>query len=131
MAVTVPLWLILTLTALFLSVVLCAFAVLRRDSPSTRRVSSRPPPQPTPISLADFEMLRTEVTSLSLGLEALRKQVKKLAGYNAVTEFRAREANAPPPIGTPKAELRRHYGINGKSPREVAELAASTNMQQE
>lgn len=136
MAEHVLLWSMITLTASILSAAGSAYAVSKRASRSTRRASSLPPAPPTQISLQDFETLRAEVTSLSLGLEATRKSVKKLAGYKAVQDFREREAATEPAVGTPKDQLRRHYGIAGKNHIEVAKMAqmrlvADRDMQQE
>jgi len=110
-----------------------AVGFLTAVSRSTRRASSPPPPPQTRISLQAFEELREEVTSLSLGLEGLRKSVKKLNGYKAVEKFREREASEAPPLGTSKAQLRQHYGLAGKSHREIAILArgVDADMQQE
>lgn len=115
------------------SVAACVAAFWTSGSRSTRRRNSPQPPPLMEPSRADFVKLQDEVTSLSLSLGNLQRQLKKLRGYEAVEGYRDREANKAPPLGTPKAQLRLHYGLAGKTPAEVAEMArgADRNMQQE
>jgi len=75
-------------------------------------------------SPSESTLLRLEAdqTALSSSLETVMRTVKRMAGRHAVQDFRARADDGPPP-GTSKAELRRHFGLIGKSPQEIAAMA--------
>jgi hypothetical protein len=73
--------------------------------------------------LASAELRTTELES---AFSELMDNWKRLRSREGMRELRSRRAasDAPeaPPFGTPKEELRRHYGLSGKSAAEVASL---------
>lgn len=93
-------------------------AALVWGSRSTRSRKSPPAPAPTEISdalllrMAQIEATQAELFST---LESLTTTVKRLSSRQGMRDVRARRATEdPPPIGAPKADLLRHYGMSGK-----------------
>ncbi len=117
--------LLYSVAILILSISLAASCVLvcwRWASASTRR-AKRPESEPlTPIS-GRLERLEADQVALSSALESISITMKRLSSRTAVQEHRARakgERSEAPPLGTPKAELLRHYGMAGKIGPEFA-----------
>lgn len=82
----------------------------RVASSSTRRRTSPPEPS-TPISDERYAKLQAEMAELYSTLEKLTTTVKRISSRHGMADLRAREADAAPPPGTSKAELRKFYGI--------------------
>lgn len=99
-----------------------ALAFWLRDSRSTTRTKPSQSPEATPNSVqAQVAQLQTDQAALFATLEKLTTTVKRLSSRNGMRDLRDR-AEEPPPIGTPKSELRKFYGIAAKSgPEQAAE----------
>jgi len=76
--------------------------------------------------MSDFEIRFSKVEAdqaeLFSTLQKLTTTLRRLSSRAGMEDLRARSANEPPPVGTPKAQLREHYGLVGKSPQDVARL---------
>lgn len=77
---------------------------------------------PSHAALAKVSAEQAELFSI---LEKLTTTVTRLSSRQGMRDVRAREANAPPPEGASKAELRKYYGVNGLSHMEIAKRAGS------
>jgi hypothetical protein len=77
--------------------------------------------------------LSAEVVSLSSSFEKVTRQLMRLNSREGMRELRAREdgPGTPPPLGTPKGELRKFYGLQGLSGPEVARRQMSLIPSQE
>jgi len=65
--------------------------------------------------------LETDQAELSSSLASLAKTVKRLSSRYGMQEHRSGlAATDVPPTGTPKSELRRHYGLAGKTASQIA-----------
>ena len=119
MVVSVPLWLLITLTTSPLWLAGCVLVLWRAVSPSTR--PSKRPTTPTSATPSELASLQADVASLFSTLEKLTTTVRRLSSRQGMRDLREREAG-PPPIGTPKSELRKYYGVNGMSGPQQAEF---------
>jgi hypothetical protein len=111
MVVSVPQWL---LTTLILSIAwLAAYAIGRwlRASASTRAQKSKRSPEPTPTSVESrVAQMEVDLAALFSTLEKLTTTIRRLSSRAGMQDLRA--APSEPPLGTSKAELRRHYGVD-------------------
>lgn len=116
----------LLLLTLSLSTLLVAVSVsvhFWRGSASTRSAKRPSSPPETPSSQLQSELasLREDVGSLFSTLEKNSTTLKRLSSRAGMRETRERQASASaPPVGAPKAELLRHYGMSGKVGPEFA-----------
>lgn len=111
-----PLWLPIILTASLCSTVVCAFVAWRLASRSTRAPKPKPSPEATQNSDAlTLAQLAVDQAALFSTLEKLTTTVKRLSSRHGMRDLRERERTEAPPVGTPKAELLRHYGFAGKA----------------
>lgn len=94
----------------------------RRARRSSRRASaSTPEEKDPPASESRLRELEADVVSLSSSFERVAKDLRRLNSRAGMRELRSRQdASDAPPTGAGKAELYRHYGIAGKSPRDIA-----------
>jgi len=69
--------------------------------------------QETPVSAARLETLAADQAEFASTLQKLTTTVKRLSSRYGMAELRERRADEPPPVGTPKAELRLWYQKNG------------------
>lgn len=96
-----------------------ALACWRWASASTRRAKPPPSEPATPIS-GRVTALEGDLAALYSSQEKILASLKSLTSRQAVRDHRAREKSEssdrdiPPPLGTPKAELLKHYGMAGK-----------------
>lgn len=89
-------------------------------SPSTRKTKSQVEPS-TQTSDAQLAALRAEMADLYLILEKLTTTVKRLSSRAGMRDLRERDQEpVVPPVGAPKVELLRHYGMAGKVGPEFA-----------
>ena len=96
--------------------------VSRSTPKPTRKASLEATPNSPPDSVqAQIAALQTDQASLFSTLEKLTTTVKRLSSRNGMRELREEPAG-PPPVGTPKSELRKFYGIDGKTGAEQAAL---------
>lgn len=123
MDVAVPLWLLITLATSICSLAAYALGRWSTGSASTRRTKQPTSPQPSPTSSVHSELasLQADQAALYSTLEKLTTTVKRLSSRAGMRDSRERTAE-PPPLGTPKAQLREFYGLAGKSPREFAQV---------
>lgn len=129
-----PLSLLITGIVSILCVVGSVAAAWRLGSRSTP--SRKPPRSPPPMS--DFEVrfakVDADLVELFSTLQKLTKSMQRLSSRAGMEDLRERRANAAPPdppVGTPKAELRKHYGLNGLSPQQIAQRQMFTDRSQE
>jgi hypothetical protein len=94
------------------SAVLC----LRLGSRYIRVLKRKPPSELTLAKLA------VDQAELSSSVEKLATTLKRVNSRHAMQEHRSGRAASDPPPGTSKAELRRIYGLNGKTPAEIAAM---------
>lgn len=92
---------------------------------ASKRASAATPPEKDPPQWESrLAELRADVVSLSSSFEKVTKVVSK---QNARHEMRDRrqadQAPEVPPYKAPKQELYRHYGLAGKTAREIAQIA--------
>lgn len=95
----------------------------RRARLRSQRVSvaTRQEPAP-PMWESRLAELQAEVVSLSSSFEKVTKVVTRQNARSAMRDHRAASSQeAPPPVGADKAELYRHYGLAGKTPRQIAQ----------
>lgn len=86
---------------------ICASACWIAVSRSTRLTNALRELQRTPTSAARFETLEAEQAEFALSLQKLSSTVKRLSSRYGMAELRERrEADAQPPVGAPKAQLR-------------------------
>jgi len=67
--------------------------------------------------LAKLEADQAELFST---LQKLTTSMRRLSSRAGMQDLRERSAAEPPPLGTPKAQLREHYGLNGLKPADIA-----------
>lgn len=133
MADSVLLWLLAMTIALLFLVVGCVVAFSSRGSASTRRKKSEPEQPPTQISAAAMAQMAADQAELFSTLEKLTTTVKRLSSRQGMRDIREREAESsasPPPIGTSKADLLRHYGMHGKVGPEFARAQQELELKQ-
>lgn len=106
----------------------CVLACWKWASSSTPRRKS-PASEPATPTSGQLATVLADQAELFSALEKLTTTVKRLSSRAGMQDHReklsaeASAATAPPPPGTPKAELRRYYGLNGASHVEVARRA--------
>lgn len=96
---------------------LAGFAVVawKRGSRSTRPSKQPESPPPTPSSdAATLAALQADQAALFSTLEKLTTTVKRLSSRQGMRELRSQDERAAPPVGAPKRDLLRHYGMSGK-----------------
>lgn len=124
MAVTVPLFWFLTLISLLSLAAGYALHAWLTGSASTRRAKPQHSPPVTQPSASALAEVQADQAALFSTLEKISTTVKRLSTRQGMRESRERaqaDPGAAPPPGTPKAELYRHYGIAGKTPRQIAQ----------
>lgn len=129
--------LIMTVTSTLLAVG-CAVVAYRTVSASTRSRKQPPSPPPTPSS-DGLPSVRAELAELSSAVESLATTVKRLSSRQGMADLRARrkdeQQSAQPPVGAPKAELYRHFGLLGKAgpafARRQMDIETEINRQEE
>lgn len=123
MDVFVPLWLLIILISMLSAAAAYVAARWSTASRSTRRSTPPASPPPTPGSDAALAAIAADQAALYSTLEKLTTTVKRLSSRAGMQDLRERESQpaAPPPVGTDKAALYRHYGIAGKTPRQIAQ----------
>lgn len=100
--------LLISITSTFLaaaSVSACWIAVFR----CTRLMSALRDLRATPSSAARLETLAAEQAEFAVSLQKISTTVKRLSSRYGMAELRERRDDEPPPIGTPKAQLRLWY----------------------
>jgi len=124
----VPQWLLITSIWSNLLVAGCVVALWLRGSPSTRARKSQPSSPATPSSVeSTLAQIQVDQAALFSTLEKLTTTVKRLSSRSGMQHLREeREHPRSPPIGTPKQQLRIHYGLAGKTPAEIAALQQFT-----
>jgi hypothetical protein len=121
------LWLLITsITSICLAVVSAAIS-WSVGFRCTRALKSLRAQLRTPPSDAKLAQLAADQAECFSALEKLATTTKRLSSRKGMQDVRARQANDPPPIGAPKSELRRHYGITGRSPAEIVQLHKGPN----
>jgi len=106
-----------------LSVAVCSVLVCwRTGTRCTRALKSLRGLVLTQTSDAKLSRALADQAELFSTLERLTTTVKRLSSRAGMQDVRARgsQEGEPPPVGTSKAELRRHYGLVGKSAPEIA-----------
>ena len=89
-------------------------------SRSTQRMKSQDVPS-TQISGAQLAAVQAEMAELFSTLGKLTTTVKRISSRHGMADLREREAQpVVPPVGAPKVELLRHYGMAGKVGPEFA-----------
>lgn len=108
-----PLSLLITGIASLCCVAAYALGSWRAGSRSTR--ARKPPVSPPPTSDLESRFAKIEADQVELfsTLQKLTTSMKRLSSRAGMQDLREREAHAPPPMGTPKSELRKHYGVAG------------------
>lgn len=100
-----------------------AFWLVARARGSSRRASRATTPESQLASLdPTLQELRRRLSTveadqvdLSSSQEKLHTTVKRLTSRAGMQELRERRSHSsPPPVGTSKADLLRHYGMSGK-----------------
>lgn len=87
---------------------------VRRASPQDS--ASTPEEKAPPRWESRLLEVETELASLCSNFEKVNRQLMRLNSRAGMRELRARSsASEAPPVGAPKAELRRYYGVNGLS----------------
>lgn len=90
-----------------------------RFRPVSPATNSEPAPQQWESRLAE---LQADVVSLSSSFEKVTKAVTRQNQRDVMRERRSAPAvSEAPPIGADKATLYRHYGVAGKTPRQIAQ----------
>lgn len=84
----------------------------------------------TPISDAHYAALRAEMAELYSTLEKLTTTVTRISSRHGMRALREKETGSAPPVGTPKAELLRHYGMSGKVGPEFARAQQQLELSQ-
>lgn len=96
----------------------------RRARLRSQRVSvaTRPEPAP-PMWESRLAELSADVVSLSSSFDKVTRAVTKQNARDAMRDRRTQSAESPevPPVGADKASLYRHYGLAGKTPRQIAQ----------
>jgi len=115
-----PLSLLITGIASILCVVASAVVSWRLGSRSTR--PKKPPPSAPPMSDFEIRFAKVEADQAELfsTLQRLTTTMRRLSSRAGMEMVRERKANEPPPPGTPKAQVREFYKLNGLSHVEVA-----------
>ncbi|HWV90407.1 MAG TPA: hypothetical protein VNZ59_10005 [Burkholderiales bacterium] len=84
--------------------------------------------------MSDFEIrfakVEADQVELFSTLAKLTKSMQRLSSRAGMEMVRERRANEPPPQGTPKAQLREYYRLNGLTPADVARRAMGQNVTQ-
>jgi hypothetical protein len=108
-----------------------AFALWRVASRATR--PKKPPPSPalTEASESRFAKIETDQAELFSILQKLNTTLRRLSSRAGMQDLRERRSSDAPPLGTPKAQLREFYKLNGMSPQQVAQRQMFTERQQE
>jgi len=117
-----PLWSQVILISSLLLAALSAIVSFRVASRSTQQRNWLRRQVLTQTSDAHYAKLRAEMLELCVALEKTNTTVKRLSSRAGMADVRERRANEPPPLGTPKAQLRLHYGLLGKTPQEIAKI---------
>lgn len=123
-----PFWLHMMITLTSLLVALAAL-FWRRASRSTPRARRQESPAETPLS--ELASLQADVSALYASFEKMNTTVRRLSSRAGMREVRERQRGAPPPHGTPKAELLRYYGMNGKTGPAFAQAQLSLERNQQ
>lgn len=103
----------LTMSILSLLVaVACVGRCLSLASRVTRALNRKPPSEST------LSKVVADVADLNSSFQSLARTLKRLSSRHGMQELREHRATAeaPPPIGTSKAELRRYYGLQASGP---------------
>ena len=107
-----------TTSALLAAVSVAAY--LRRASPSTRRAKLPPSLPATESFESRFAQIEADQAELFSTLQKLTTSMKRLSSRAGMQDLRERRGNEPPPVGTPKTELRKFYGVAGMNGPEQA-----------
>lgn len=114
------------------SLSVAAFSVLvswRTATRCTRALKSLHALVATRTSDAKLSRVLADQAELFSTLESITTTVKRLSSRAGMQDVRARRSPSSegdaPPAGTSKAELRRHYGLLGKSAPEIARAQLS------
>lgn len=113
---------VLTWFCLIWSTACCAGAFWAWGSVSTRRRKPPPSLEPPPSS-GQLARLEADQLELSSALEKINTTMKRLSSRQGMRDLRERQAedqDTAPPVGAPKVELLRHYGMAGKVGPEFA-----------
>lgn len=105
-----------------------AVASWKRASAATRKPKSAPDSPTIPSSEGRFARIEADLVELFSALERITSELKRISSRQVRREEReaAREtprADAAPPPGATKAELRRHYGLVGLNSAQIASKA--------
>lgn len=115
------LWWPIIAIASICSLVSFALAAWLAGSRSTPR---RKPPA-SPPAMSDFEIrfakVETDQAELFSTLAKLTTSMRRLSSRAGMEDLRERRSSEAPPIGTPKAQLREHYKLNGLSSQQIAQ----------
>jgi len=90
----------------------CVVRCLTLASRVTRALNRKPPSEST------LSKVVADVAELNSSFQSLARTLKRLSSRHGMAELRETRAAAegPPPIGTPKAELRKYYGLQQSGP---------------
>lgn len=120
------------------TVITWTWLLARYVSGRSKGVSRSTPREKAPESpeLAEIrrqlESLQADQVGLSSNLEKVCTTAKRLTARAGMREHReSMGSSSPPPIGTPKAELLRHYGMSGKVGPEFARAQQELELQLE
>lgn len=117
---TAALWLLATsITSLLLAATSVAIS-WNVASRCTRALKSLRAALRTPPSHARLAQVEADQAALSYALSTVTKTARRLSSRAGMEAVRERQKDEPPPTGTSKAELRKHYGLNGVSAADFA-----------
>lgn len=104
-----------------------AVACWRADSAAIRKRKSPPESPPTGSSDARFAKLEADQVALFSALEKITSELRRISSRQVRREEREAERATPegdatPPPGSPRSVTRKFYGLQGKTPTEVAAM---------
>jgi len=109
---------VISSTLLLVGCALGAFLAASRSTPRRKQQGSPPPMSDFEIRFAKVEAEQAELFST---LQKLTTTLRRLSSRAGMEDLRERRSNDPPPIGTPKAQLREHYKLTGLSSQQIAQ----------
>lgn len=104
--------------------VVACWSMVSRCTRALKQLRARVSMPPSDARLAKVETDQAELFSI---LGKLTTTTKRLSSRAGMQDLRGKRADGPPPPGASKEELRRYYGLNGKGPREVAQMHLAIN----
>jgi ABC-type nitrate/sulfonate/bicarbonate transport system substrate-binding protein len=74
-----------------------------------------------------FAKVESDQAELFSTLQRLTTTLRRLSSRAGMEDLREKRASAPPPQGTPKAQLREFYKLNGLTPQQIAQRQMFTD----